>query len=249
MTSDRPHMFVGIREGHAASVSGRDNDYRSFLMHSCALHLPSSVQAEVISSEASLDWSVFRHSVAPYLRGFSLSEQRTLLRLSLAGSTTQISALNEAAELARGALALSILLPVDVICWPYAQLVSGIDQVKGSIARFLSGEDVPVLEFVRMTLAPGNTVTSTGLYYFCGQEIRLRSVGEMSAAGLVRRACRIAADAMLHGPYERTEAFAGLAAGEHVEIKPEPKSLWRRRPQWLTVKCDVRSAVLSGMDV
>lgn len=249
MTSDRPHMFVGIREGQAASISGQGNDYRSFLMHSCTLHLPPSVQAEVVSSTASLDWSVFRHSVAPYLRDFDLAEQRTLLRLSLVEGAKQRSALNEAAELARGALALSLALPADVICWPYAQLVSGIDQVKDSIARFSAGQDVPVLEFVRMTLAPGNSLASTGLYYFCGQEIRLQSIGEMSPAGLVRRACRIAADAMLHGPYKRTEAVSGLAPGEQIEIRPEPKSFWRRRPQWLSVRCDVRSAVLSGMDV
>lgn len=249
MIRDRPHMFVGIKSGPAALASGRDNDPGSRLLHDCAAYLPSSVEAKVVTSDASLDWSVFRHSAAPYLANFDFSETRTLLRLSLVGGEGQMPPLEEAVELARGALELSDRLPADVICWPYAQLLSGIDRVKDSVARFLSARNVPVLEFVRMSLAADNTVTSTGLYYFCGQEIRLRSVGDMSAAGLVRRACRIAADAMLHGPYERPEAFAGLAAGEQVEIQPEPKSIWRRRPQWLSVKCDVRSAILSGMDL
>lgn len=172
-----------------------------------------------------------------------------LVRLSLeTDATDRERPLDAAAALARYALALAAELPVDVVCWPYAQLVSELGQLRMAMERFDLGQDVPVLQFVRMTVRRDGTLTSTGLYYFCGQEIRLMAVGQISPAGLVRRACRIAADAMLNGPYEKLEVLDGLAAGERIEIRPEPRGHWKRRPQWLAIQCDVRSAILSGMD-
>lgn len=246
MPGEKPHMLVSVMDSDRAGETCRDTDRRSALLNNCALILPKTVDVRIISSQSALEWSVFRHSTAPYSPAFDHSAKRTLLSVSEAGKGSP--SLRTAAALAGYALRLATFVPVDVICWPYAQLVSDVEQLRGAMDGFSGGKDVPVLQFVRMTVRSDGTLTSTGLSYFCGQEIRLRAVGDMSAAGLVRRGCRIAADAMLNGPFERQSEFAGLAAGEQVRILPEPMEHPGRKPQWLSIECDVRSAVLSGMD-
>lgn len=247
MPGEKPHMLVSVMDSDRAGGTSRDTDRRSTLLNNCALILPKTVGIRIISSRSALQWSVFRHSTAPYSPSFDQSAKRILL--SLSEEENGAAPMQSAAALAGYALRLATFVPVDVICWPYAQLVSDVEQLRAAIDGFSGGKDVPVLQFVRMTVRPDGTLTSTGLSYFCGQEIRLRAVGDMSAAGLVRRACRIAADAMLNGPFEGQAECAGLAAGEQVRILPEPMEHPGRKPQWLSIECDVRSAVLSGMDI
>lgn len=246
MPGDKPHILVSVMDSDQARESSRKSDRNAALLNNCSLIFPETVEASIISSESALDWSVFRHSAAPYCPAFAPSGKRILLRLSQDRDGS--APLQTAAALAGYALRLATYIPVDVICWPYAQLVSEIEQLRAAMERFARGQDVPVLQFVRMTVGGNGMLTSTGLSYFCGQEIRLRAIGDVAPAGLVRRACRIAADAILNGPYSEPSALAGLAVGEQVEIRPEPKGHWERKPQWLSVECDVRSAILSGMD-
>lgn len=246
MPGDKPHMLVSVMDSDRAGDSSRKSDRHATLLNNCALILPDTVDVKIISSESALDWSVFRHSVAPYYPAFDPAGKRILLRVSEEGKGG--APLKMAAALAGYALRLATYIPVDVICWPFAQLLSDVEQLRTAMERFAEGQDVPVLQFVRMTIGRNGTLTTTGLSHFCGQEIRLRAIGDVAPAGLVRRACRIAADAMVNGPYEGSSAVAGLAVGERIKIRPESMGLWGRKPQWLSVECDVRSAILSGMD-
>jgi hypothetical protein len=246
MPGEKPHMLVSVMDSDRAEESCRERDRHAALLSNCALILPKTVDVRIISSPSALEWSVFRHSTAPYTPAFDHAPKRTLLSVSEAGKG--IAPLQMAAALAGYALRLATFVPVDVICWPYAQLVTDIEQLRAAMDSFSGGKDAPVLQFVRMTVRGDGTLTSTGLSYFCGQEIRLRAIGDVPVAGLVRRACRIAAEAMLNGPFEEQTESAGLAAGERVRILPEPMGHSGRKPQWLSVECDVRSAVLSEMD-
>lgn len=247
MPGENPHMLVSVMDSDRAEKSCRGRDRHAALLNNCALILPKTVEVRIISSQSALEWSVFRYSTAPYSPAFDQSRQRILL--SLSEEKNGISSLQMAAALAGYALRLATFVPADVICWPYAQLVSDVEQLRAAMDRFSAGQDAPVLQFVRMTVRGDGSLTSTGLSYFCGQEIRLRAIGDVSVAGLVRRACRIAAEAMLHGPFEEQVDVAGLAIGERVKILPEPMEHPGRKPQWLSVECDVRSAILSGMDI
>ena len=247
MPGAKPHMLVSVMDSDGAGEFCHDRDRHAALLDNCALILPKTVNVQIIASQSALEWSVFRHSTAPYSPAFDHSTQRLLL--SVSDARNGVPPLQMAAALAGYALRLATFVPVDVICWPFAQLVSDIEQLRAAMDRFSAEQDAPVLQFVRMTVRGNETLTSTGLSYFCGQEIRLRAIGDMSVAGLVRRGCRIAADAMLNGPFEEQADIAGLADGEQVKILPEPMGHSGRAPQWLSVECDVRSAILSGMDI
>lgn len=246
MIDDYPHLLLGIREEAPEAV----RDGGMALAHLCREHLPGHVRAEAVPPDATPEWPVFRHSAAPYWPGFDPEAPRRLLRLSLPFVEPDAQArLRLAADLAGHALTLGDHLPVDAVCWPYAQLLSELRQMRAAMERLRSGQDAPVLQFVRMTVHPDGTLTSTGLYFFCGQEIRMRATRDMAPAGLVRRASRIAADAMLNGPYARAVETAGLVPGEAITIRPERRVPRLREPQWLTVCCDLRSVTLSGMDL
>lgn len=250
MTGDQRHLFVAVK--HMGDFPGQNQecDAHRALIQTIRDYLPEWIEPRIVSTDDSIDYSVFRHSTAPYWPDYDCSEPRILLKLSFAADVaSELSPLQEVATLAGCALRIADYQPLDALCWPYAQLISEIGQLRAAMDRFMEGRDAPVLQFVRMSVRPDHVLTSNGLYYFCGQEIRLRATGDMSAAALVRRACRIAADAMLNGPFEKPVTVPGLAEGEQIRINPEPGGIWKGRVRWLSVECDVQQAVLSGMDL
>lgn len=250
MMGDQRHILVAIRDGSRRQGQNGGSDQRDSLAQICNRYLPLDVTAKIISSDGAIERSAFRHSTAPYWRDFDPAAPRILLKLSLAPEIlAKAPPLHVAAALAGHALTIADHVLADALCWPYAQIITSVAQMRAAMERLSLGQDAPVLQFVRMTVRPDATLTSTGLYYFCGQEIRLRAIGQLSAAGLVRRACRIAADAMLNGPYEKAATVTGLAVGENLEIRPESRGIWTRKPQWLSVQCDVRGAALSETDL
>lgn len=250
MTGDQRHIFIAVKDNGRSLDKSVEHDRCSELVHTCRRYLPNWMAASVVSSSDTLECSIFRHSTAPYWPDFDPFAPRILLKLSFIPDTApEMPPLQEVTALADCVLKIAEHQPVDALCWPHAQLISQVTQLRMAMERLAEHKDAPVLQFVRMSVRPDQVLTSAGLYYFCGQEIRLRAIGALSAAGLVRRACRVAADAMLNGAFEKPITVPGLAEGEHVRIRPEPHGIWNRRIRWLSVECDVRQAVLSGMDL
>lgn len=106
--------------------------------------------------------------------------------------------------------------------WGPAALWSDARMFRDAVAELLTSGMPPVLHQVAFRRAAAGRVRTRGLSYFAGQEIEAILPDAMDVQAAVRRLARLAMDAMLNGPYDRPSEIAGLEAGEHIRLLPQP---------------------------
>ena len=118
---------------------------------------------------------------------------------------------------------LAGLVGADVLYWSPAALWSSTAMLGEAVKAMERQGLPPVLHLVafRASVTDGDLrLTSRGLAWFAGHEIRLSTPSSLSVTQALRRAARLAVDAMLHNGLEGPMIVDGLEAGEKLAVGP-----------------------------
>jgi hypothetical protein len=105
------------------------------------------------------------------------------------------------------------------IYWKPAKLVSGFTYFHKSLIEFERGGPFPILSTVHFKTAVPGVIQSSGLAWFCAQEIDFRYEG-LTTAEAMHRCVRLSHDMIINGRYTRTETVDGMAPEETLKLVP-----------------------------
>lgn len=118
---------------------------------------------------------------------------------------------------------LAELVNADLVYWSPAALWSSAPMLAEAVKVMERQGLPPLLHLVAFRAAATTAelrLTSRGLDWFAGHEIRLITPSSLSATEALRRAARLAVDAMLHNGLEGPMTVDGIEAGEKLTIGP-----------------------------
>jgi hypothetical protein len=104
------------------------------------------------------------------------------------------------------------------VAWTPARLLSEPTYFANAVKSYVNEGAFPVLGTVDLRLA-NDTLKTSGLYWFSGQEIEMEGDG-LSATELVRRAVRIVHDIAVNGPVLVSQTVPDLALGQFSQFSP-----------------------------
>jgi hypothetical protein len=105
------------------------------------------------------------------------------------------------------------------VAWTPARLLSEPSYFANAVKSYVDGGAFPVLGTVDLRLA-NDTLTTSGLYWFSGQEIEIDGNG-LSESEMVRRAVRIVHDIAVNGPVLVSQTVPDLDKSQVAFLSPE----------------------------
>ncbi len=113
--------------------------------------------------------------------------------------------------------------------WPPADLWSATDRLAPAVIEMEAQSLPPILHLVRFDwadaeaapdLSTAATLTTAGLAWFCGQELRLVCPRGFAPAEGMRRIARVAVDMLINGPITASQTVKGIVRRERWRIAP-----------------------------
>jgi hypothetical protein len=117
------------------------------------------------------------------------------------------------------AAAFGSYLGAAAIYWKPAKIVSGFGFFDKSLTDFENGGAFPILSTVHFEIGAVGIVRTSGLAWFCEQELEFRYT-DLAVAKAMHRCVRLAHDMILNGRFVRIETVPGLDRDEILDISP-----------------------------
>lgn len=117
------------------------------------------------------------------------------------------------------AAALALALPVRAVCWRPAGCWMEPAYFARIVDAWLAGGAFPALGLTGLERAKDGSVTSNGLAFFIGQELRVEARAGESAADTAKLAARVIDELIRHGPLDEDEELVGRD-GEALLAQP-----------------------------
>jgi hypothetical protein len=117
---------------------------------------------------------------------------------------------------------LSGPLGADTVAWMPAQIMSDSEYFAEAVSDYLNGGVFPCLALVRFSFSGGDeSVRTSGLNWFCGQELELKCSG-IDRPSIMRRMVRIVHDMAVNGPINSDETVPDLDGEGKLQLSPTP---------------------------